>query len=386
MQDMNNSDEEPDFTRADLTKLCNEPGTASDGIPRKYTLEDLASQETDPSCTEDWFLAGYWPVYVGNFKVEKWDESTWYEQISNYFAYNGLLTRMIYVHHRHDDKKFAAYQEQCMLIDMLVYFASKADANRAMATCHRDSYYGYKLHVLPGRDPVFFDKERSVRFIALGDTSEYTPLETFIGNALNYHGQVVFSGRYTDESVVIEFVSTEDMCAGVGSQYRWKPTSLHRKCMKQRFIEQNVKMNIERANEANPAAFMDMQPKPSVLIQLLEGIQPNVSTAWKGHESYVKSPTWVQHRMEQKQQQRFRSKCKKQKIPIPEELCHRNKTKRQIEQDNLKWINWFLQHNGAKPISRGTVEQKVHQPMRQKRAQGKKMRRQEKAKAAMQAF
>ncbi|XP_065088542.1 uncharacterized protein LOC135710014 [Ochlerotatus camptorhynchus] len=382
LHDLDNSDEEPDFTHVDLTKRCNEPEAADteecDRLPRKYAPDDLLSEETDPSCKANWFLAAYWPVYVGNFKVDKWVEDTWYEQVSNYFAYNGLLTRMIYIHHQPNDKAFSKYQRQCMLIDMLVYFTSKADADRAIATCHRDPYFGYKLIVLPGRDPIYFNKERCVRFAALGDSCKFTPLETVMENALSRHGPVTFAGRYPNEIIILEFVSIQAMVAAVASQFRWKPSPLKQEFMKQRFIEEDVKLDIEWAKESNPT-FMDMQPKPSVLVHLFEGVRPNVSPLWKGHETYVKAPVLLKLRKETNKRMRmlaFNKKYKIQKPKKPEtEIVTRDpalpppKTRRQNEADNMKSINWFLRYYGAAPISRATVrdvQMKV-----QKQMQGK---------------
>lgn len=143
-----NFEEEPDFTCPDAPERCSQ--TITDRVPHKnveyvvlsraYTQGDLTPVLKDTACNPEWPLAAYWPVYVANFRATSSAEQTVFKEVSHFFAYNGLLTRMILLGKHYGGEAFQKYQEDSMLFDMLVYFVSKEDADRAIATCHQVRY------------------------------------------------------------------------------------------------------------------------------------------------------------------------------------------------------------------------------------------------------
>lgn len=184
---------------------------------RIYTEQDMFPTKIDPLCEiPDWPLATYWPVFLGGFRVESWIESTWSVQISNYFACRGLLTRMM-VFPRSRDDIFEKYQQNVLMLDALVYFTSKEDAKRAVATCHHQFYYGYRLNVLPGRFPLYYDPVRTIRFHKVGVDRV---VERIVLRSLSKYGDIDFLARYPRDDVVVEFASVEDMLCALRNQKR----------------------------------------------------------------------------------------------------------------------------------------------------------------------
>lgn len=282
-----NFEEEPDFTCPDAPERCSQ--TITDRVPHKnveyvvlsraYTQGDLTPVLKDTACNPEWPLAAYWPVYVANFRATSSAEQTVFKEVSHFFAYNGLLTRMILLGKHYGGEAFQKYQEDSMLFDMLVYFVSKEDADRAIATCHQVSYYGYKLTVLPGRIPIYYDEKRSVRIV---DVAAPYPQERQIEEDLSKHVPVQFIGRYSNCSVGVEFLSAADMLTAIEGQRRWAPHRMPCDTMKQRFIEGQVTKIIKYTIMATPS-FLDMKPGAVVLRWLLEGYRPFVNLDWRGH-------------------------------------------------------------------------------------------------------
>ncbi|KXJ69458.1 hypothetical protein RP20_CCG026950 [Aedes albopictus] len=243
---------------------------------RIYTEQDMFPTKIDPLCEiPDWPLATYWPVFLGGFRVESWIESTWSVQISNYFACRGLLTRMM-VFPRSRDDIFEKYQQNVLMLDALVYFTSKEDAKRAVATCHHQFYYGYRLNVLPGRFPLYYDPVRTIRFHKVGVDRV---VERIVLRSLSKFGDIDFLARYPRDDVVVEFASVEDMLCALRNQKRLRPQEVTGSTQKQRFVEQDVIRDIQDAMRQN-YGFMTMQPEMEILVQLFTGQQPNVNTLW----------------------------------------------------------------------------------------------------------
>lgn len=364
--DPESSDVEPDFTYPKDTKPVHESAAnqsiqveqqVSEDVRLgwRYAEEDLVPVQKDPSCDQNWPLAAYWPVYVGNFKVEQWKDEPLYDQVSNYFAYYGLLTRMIFFNRDQTSEYFSKYRRNCELLDMLVYFTSREDAERAIEICHHDSYYGYNINVLPGRAAEFFDNSRSVRFVEL---PYHYPVEWLMENHFSEQGPVSFVGRYPDNDVIVEFGTIEAMVAGIGSQMKWKPVPLREQTMKQRFLEADVTMAIEWAMLSNPT-FMEQKLTGDVLQRLFEGARPNVSTAWQGHAKFARAPLFRKNRAKQRRRTKYmmekrRNEAKKPKTEIVSRDTPRvpsgRKSKREKEADNIVAINRMLRQYGAEPV------------------------------------
>lgn len=351
--------EEPDFTYGQDSKGSNNQAKPSTEAPKEDVR--LYPVQKDPSCKPDWILAAYWPVYVGNFKMEVWEEETWYDQVANYFAYYGLLTRMVVFHRHRPLEQFRIYQNNCHILDMLVYFTSKEDAERAIATCHGDNYYGYKINVLPGRTPVYFDNPRSVRFIEIAN---HYPVEWRMEVAFSEQEPVDFIGRYPENDVIVEFASIEAMLAAIASQIKWKPTTMEALTMKQRFLEGDAVMDIEWAAQSNPA-FMDQKPQPDVLQRLFEGARPNVSTAWQGHRKFAYAPLFRKNRLKEKRRTqslmaKHRNRFRKPKTEIVSRDAPRAMTptewRRRKEADVFQTTNRLLRQYGRAPLSRDSFE------------------------------
>ncbi|XP_058825075.1 uncharacterized protein LOC131685390 [Topomyia yanbarensis] len=300
------SEDEPDFT-----KRCNEPSNDAEdcdddqrilpmvanesqkgkksrrkmdkhavmsGIPqcKKYRPEDLYPMKKPD---ESFSLSAYHPVYVGNFKVIAWDKKVWYEQISSYFAYKGLLTRMVYFHQNKNDS-FTKFQEVNRLIDMLVYFTTELDALQAIKLCHRDVYYGHKLNVLPGRKPQCFDTRVTVRFLLPSDEM-HNKTESIVEEELG--GNVSHIMQDSVRRTLVQFVNKKAMLKAISTQSLYIPIRAHKKTKRQRFLEEDAEQRIEWAIKTYPS-FMEMKPGPSILQALYDGTQPPVDTSWMNHD------------------------------------------------------------------------------------------------------
>lgn len=296
---------------------------------RIYTEQDMFPTKIDPLCEiPDWPLATYWPVFLGGFRVESWIESTWSVQISNYFACRGLLTRMM-VFPRSRDDIFEKYQQNVLMLDALVYFTSKEDAKRAVATCHHQFYYGYRLNVLPGRFPLYYDPVRTIRFHKVGVDRV---VERIVLRSLSKFGDIDFLARYPRDDVVVEFASVEDMLCALRNQKRLRPQEVTGPTQKQRFVEQDVIRDIQDAMRQN-YGFMTMQPEMEILVQLFTGQQPNVNTLWNTQRP-------LKTRFSEK-----RKYFKKRRLNGSKYSKHR------WEAQNVIETNKILQKHGLPPIS-----------------------------------
>ncbi|XP_062562456.1 uncharacterized protein LOC134225989 [Armigeres subalbatus] len=314
---------------------------SSFSLPRNYSADDLYPSEKDPRCDPDWQLSTFWPVFVGNFRVEVWKQEAWLTQVSNYFAYRGLLTRMIFFP-RNEPGLFANYQKNCLLTDMLVYFTSKEDSERAIATCHQDSYYGFKLNVLPGRTPLYYDNSRSILFTKVGSE---LPQEYNIVRVLSKFGSIDFAARFPEEDVLVEFGTTDGMLCALQGQMKWTPRRMNKETMKQRFVEATVMNEIELAMRSN-ATFMDMRPDESVLQRLFEGKCPIVDTPWMNHKRYLKSSFTKGCRKWHPKQRRRRRQAGGSGLP-----------KNQLQKMNIQITNQILKRYGISPISKDSVRE-----------------------------
>lgn len=401
-------DEEPDFTSPKgvseqlLKDDDAEIAGAEDGgkdlveetfvFARKYEPSDLYPTVKDPACDPKWMLSSYWPVYVSNFKAQDWEEETWCEQVSDYFAYKGLLTRMIYFH-QIEDEIFLEFQKKSQLLDMLVYFTCREDAENAIKTSHRDSYYGYYLNVFHGRQPEYFANERTVR---LEVSIQKSTSETFIENKLKSFGKIEVVSKTSPDHAYVQFASVKDMLSAVGNQYLWRPYPLKNPVMKQRFVEGEVKMGIEWSMQSNDT-FMDMQPSPEVLLSLLDGFRPKVETDWQGH----KLPVLTVYSKQRRKQSRERMKvlAKKSRIDktihkskvckaavktlrdpdseVPGQISdtpaasasrepQQRRTHKEKIADTLKTVNWFLRIHGQPPVSRTIINARLEQNRKKK--------------------
>ncbi|XP_039446813.1 uncharacterized protein LOC120426161 [Culex pipiens pallens] len=244
--------------------------------PPTYTEADLYPTIPDPSCEPGWPLACYWPVFVANFRLDDLAEQPRNAQIASYFAAKGLLTRMIFIR-----ESITRYQQQSMLLDMLVYFTCEEDAARAIRLCHRESYYGHLLNVWPGRTPVYFDVSRSVGF---GLMKNYVAekSDTIVELILRkHHGPCVETvARFSECDVVVEFANAKSMWAAIRYTQFWMPKVLTQATQKQRFLERDVGQELLQMIADNPG-FLDMVPPKEMLQELLTGRIPAVDKSWE---------------------------------------------------------------------------------------------------------
>ncbi|KAL9695065.1 hypothetical protein quinque_014350 [Culex quinquefasciatus] len=204
--------------------------------PPTYTEADLYPTIPDPECLPEWPLACYWPVFVANFRLDDLAEQPRNAQIASYFAAKGLLTRMFFIRESITCQCYTKYQQQSMLLDMLVYFTCEEDAVRAIWSCHRESYYGHLLNVWPGRTPVFLDVSRS------------------------HHGPCVETvARFSECDVVVEFANAKTMRAAIRYTQFWMPKMLTQATQKQGFLERDVGQELLQMIADNPG-FLDMVP------------------------------------------------------------------------------------------------------------------------------
>ncbi|XP_058451993.1 uncharacterized protein LOC131430798 [Malaya genurostris] len=290
LSQLDSDEEEPDFTNGNYTmELCTDVSIDDDCVPldKCYKPDDLYPKARNPDYIPSWPLELYHPIYVGNFKILAWDQHVWYKQVSEYFAYKGLLTRMVYFPQLSGDP-FVRFQEANRLIDMLVYFASPGNARKAIECCHGDSYYGHKLNVLSGRRPLYFDSLRSVK-ICLPDKITNCDSETFIENALSEFGKVVYVMKCSVQKAFVEFSTKKSMLNAIAKQTSYTPVRIKKKqVMKQRIIEFEAMKHIMSIMKIYPL-FMEMKPEPETLQYLIEGKRPLIDMSWKNHDVPVPS-------------------------------------------------------------------------------------------------
>ncbi|XP_058825007.1 uncharacterized protein LOC131685358 [Topomyia yanbarensis] len=356
---------------------------------RKYRPEDLYPKKK-PYDSESFTLSAYHPVYVGNFKVIAWDEKVWYEQISSYFAYKGLLTRMVYFHQNKNDS-FTKFQEVNRLIDMLVYFTTELDANQAVKLCHRDVYYGHKLNVLPGRKPQCFDIYVTVRFLLPTDEM-HNKTESIVEEELG--GQVTHIMQDSVRRTVVQFVSKKAMLTAISRQSSYIPIRTYTKTKKQRFLEEDATQRIECAIQTYPS-FMEMKPAPSILQSLYDGTRPSVDTSWMNHDKPLMADEEF-HSYKQQQQSMLREMYTESSLngpnfaatgPIAKIITTEQTKERQVS----RGISTFLHNNRqfliklqakklAKmvPLAKNTTRDKHTTMSRRERKEQNRMKKMEK--------
>ncbi|XP_021693584.1 uncharacterized protein LOC5572405 [Aedes aegypti] len=249
---------------------------------KTYSRNELYPTELDPDCYPPWALSPYWPVYVSNFRLNSLDETERNAQISTYFACKGLLTRMIYIR-ENDDPFFRNHQSKTLLLDMLVYFTCKADADRAIRCCDRTTYYGHVLNVFPGRVPVYFDPSLTVRFkIPKQYSVEHTETPTERGFKARYGPGIVSTiVKHSECKLLVEFEARYLMNLAVSQCDLWIPSRLTEPVRKQRYLEQDCRYDMMFLLQENPG-FIDMLPPENVLQDLLHGRLPPVNKDWDG--------------------------------------------------------------------------------------------------------
>lgn len=282
-------EDEPDFAHPFKEKPTAQRGTkrASENtaspmprkvakMTRKYTEADLNPTEKDSRCNPDWQLAPFWPVYVSNFKVKELGENVLHTQVSEYFASKGLLTRMIF-HEGPGNQYYDGLQKKNKLMDMLVYFVRKQDADDAIRLCHGEMYRGFKLNLFCGRQPDYFDNNRCL-VVANGNK---TNVEELVQQACVAELPEC-TGRRSLGQYVAQFATPNGIFAATMQLQELNPTTLKGRFKKQRFVEREVKAEILQKIESTPA-FMDMKPRDTVLQSLLKGIIPQVDLGWKNN-------------------------------------------------------------------------------------------------------
>ncbi|XP_062557999.1 uncharacterized protein LOC134222869 [Armigeres subalbatus] len=249
---------------------------------RAYSRTDLYPTELDPKCYPAWTLSPYWPIYVSNFRLNSLDMADRNAQISTYFASKGLLSRMIYIR-ENDDPFFETHQSKTLLLDMLVYFTSKEDAERAIRCCDKTTYYGHVLNVYPGRSPEYFDPSRTVRFQIPEEYSvEHTETPTELGFKCRGPGNISTIVKHSVTELFVEFEDEYSMNLAVTQCLLWIPSRPGpRLVRKQRFLEQDCKYEMMFFIQQN-SGFIDQLPPENVLQCLLSGKLPRVQNDWDG--------------------------------------------------------------------------------------------------------
>uniref|UniRef100_A0A1Q3EY55 Uncharacterized protein n=2 Tax=Culex tarsalis TaxID=7177 RepID=A0A1Q3EY55_CULTA len=256
---------------------------------RPYSEADFNPSQVDPSCDDpEWPLASFWPVYVDNFRINTLETEQRNDQIREYFAAKGLLATIVFVNESSHFYKW--FQRKFMLLDMLVYFTSREDAQKAIELCHRDSYYGHYLNVFPGREPVLFDVERSgftkVNYHEKCKRADHPtePSTTYIEeNVLEaLPKDVTCVTRSTEARVHFEFAKSDLLSAvlpRIAVEFDAKSGQLKQPLRKQRFLELDMKNKLTDKLRNDPA-FLRQRPSPDVLRALFVGTVPGAMLNW----------------------------------------------------------------------------------------------------------
>nr|XP_019550809.2 uncharacterized protein LOC109420815 isoform X1 [Aedes albopictus] len=243
-----------------------------------YTQADLRPTLKDPRCNPNFPLAAYWPVYLGNFWCDVYTQRT--ERIQEYFGSKGLLVRMVFSRSGACDP-FLKEQKRCQCYDFLVYFVSQQDAHDAVYYCNRDMYYGHRLNVLPGRTPAPFDVSKSAQHTLLQPERMQLTEQVFERYANDVLGaQISCIVRHSTEDLMVQYASVDDRNKVIRSCQIALPGTISVCQAKQRFLEQNVEMEIMMWMRED-ADFMDMLPPDNVLQALFNGLVPDVDQGWK---------------------------------------------------------------------------------------------------------
>ncbi|XP_058825079.1 uncharacterized protein LOC131685395 [Topomyia yanbarensis] len=284
---MTESDCEPDFTDPEGKLISTTENEATDeqidsetyhrlpSYRRNYTEADLYPTEKDPRCDPECSLSYYWPVYVSNLRVLAINAT--FKEVSEYFAYKGLLVKAVLLRGM-TDELYRECQYEYKIVDLLVYFTSKKDAEDAIRYCNRETYYGSRLNVLSGRDPDYFDNERSFRIKQLSSSSLYKT-EDFYERPLSRYGKVELLIRHTPTEFVVQFVSKADMISSLCQMNKFVMTPLTGPTRKQRYLEEDVKTLLHKRIRFEN--FLEMRPEEHIMQALREGKQPQVSLRWQ---------------------------------------------------------------------------------------------------------
>lgn len=249
--------------------------------PRTYTDKDLKPTELDPRCKPDWPLAGYWPVYVGNFRLFKKFDSDFNctHAIHKYFASKGLPAFMVF---RFKDTFFEEYQKRVGFYDMLVYFINKKDATRAVKWCHRDLYYGHRLNVYCGRTPVMFPKKNIVYRFKHKKAEDKLETESNLEEYLSSFGKVLCISKQDFDSVLVQFPRSPWPLRPLNND-RVKAYVVKGAVRKQRFLESDVEQQLRKEITENQK-FMRMRLMYKLLLSIKHGVIPGMLRPWEKSE------------------------------------------------------------------------------------------------------
>ncbi|XP_062550748.1 uncharacterized protein LOC134215617 isoform X1 [Armigeres subalbatus] len=250
------------------------------GMPafHRYTMADLRPTMPDPRCDPQFPLANYWPVYLGNFWCDVYQQHA--ARIQEYFGSKGLLVRMVFGRNPACDPYFYE-QRRCNCYDFLVYFVSRQDAENAVYYCNREMYYGHRLNVLSGRTPAPFDTSTSAKHtLAQPDRMKITEqgFERYIADTAGARVRCIV--RHSKEDFLVQYASFEDRNNAIKNCNIAMPGLIAISQTKQRFLEQSVEMEIMQWVQENPS-FMNMLPPDNVLQALLMGHLQNIDQSWK---------------------------------------------------------------------------------------------------------
>lgn len=228
-----------------------------------YSMADLNPTVRDPLCKSNIAkLACLWPVYVGNFKDT---------QVSLYFASRELHVRYWF---RREDEYFRDFQLKAKLYDMLVYFVSERDAKLAVKLCHRATYKGYTLNVFPGREPVYFEADRTLCVRNMKSGRKFS--EQFFEQRVRKlsRGEVKCVVKFDTATGAVEFERPEQAAQARRTDNLWTYEPVRGQLQKQRFLEQDVLPQIEKNVAERPNA-LNVSKKDDNWRKLLSGVRPN---------------------------------------------------------------------------------------------------------------
>lgn len=250
--------------------------------PRTYKDKDFNPTEPDPRCKPRWRLAAYWPVYVGNFRMMKKNDSDYVCAYAahKYFASKGLPSFMVF---RFKDNFFTEYQKRVGFFDMLVYFCTKQDATRAITLCNRDLYHGHRLHAFDGRTPELFTKKSwRLRHVKAEDKLE---IESNLEGYVERYGEVKCLVKHDLNAVLVQFGRATAKVEGKESwdfsgDPRLDAVPIVGPVPKQRFVEKDVIAELTKEIDENPK-FMRGRTLYNMLESLKHGVIPEMTRSWE---------------------------------------------------------------------------------------------------------
>lgn len=252
---------------------------------RNYSREDMTPTVRDPLCGSKTDLAYLWPVYVSNFRCA--ESGKLLNSVKSYFVSKGLHARW---HYRPVGGPFNDLQQTIGIYDMLVYFVSKYDACLALERCHRDVFRGYTLNVFPGRVPIYFDPDRSVRVWKKSRGVAYSEqfFEKIVQKVVPMP-VISCTVKFDIMKGIMEFGSREDMTRAMATpkRFNWEPVS--EPFQKQRFLENDLLREMELQLAPNPYALrLDLNDKYAQ--KLCKDIRPR-----KPKKRYYRHDKWERY-------------------------------------------------------------------------------------------